>query len=76
MDFMSNALFDGRSFRILTLVDCHSRKSLVVALRTNVGPSRSSSFSIAQHANAESRRRSAATTTRNFPGGYSTNGPS
>lgn len=35
MDFMSDALFDGRSSRILTLVDCHSRKSLAVASRTN-----------------------------------------
>jgi putative transposase len=33
--FMSDALFDGQSFWILTLVDCHSRKSLAVALRTN-----------------------------------------
>lgn len=28
MDFMSDNLFDGRSFRILTIVNCHSRESL------------------------------------------------
>jgi putative transposase len=35
MDFMSDALFDGRPFRILTVVDCHSRESLSVVARTN-----------------------------------------
>lgn len=30
MDFMSDALFDGRAFRILTVVDCHSRESLAI----------------------------------------------
>ncbi len=35
MDFMSDALFDGRSFRILTVVDCHSRESLAIVPRTN-----------------------------------------
>ncbi len=35
MDFMSDALFDGRPFRILTVVDCHSRESLAIVPRTN-----------------------------------------
>lgn len=35
MDFMSDALFDGQAFRILTIVDCHSRESLAVVPRTS-----------------------------------------
>ena len=35
MDFMSDALFDGRSFRLLTVVDCHTRESLAIVPRTN-----------------------------------------
>ena len=35
MDFMSDALFDGRPFRILTIVDCHSRESLAIVPRTS-----------------------------------------
>lgn len=35
MDFMSDALFNGRAFRILTIVDCHSRESLAIVPRTN-----------------------------------------
>ncbi len=35
MDFMSDWLFDGRPFRILTVVDCHTRESLSTASRTN-----------------------------------------
>lgn len=35
MDFMSDRLFDGRPFRILTIVDCHTRESLSTASRTN-----------------------------------------
>ena len=35
MDFMSDALFDGRPFRILTVVDCHSRESVAVVARAN-----------------------------------------
>lgn len=30
MDFMADALFDGRPFRLLTIVDCHSRESLAI----------------------------------------------
>ena len=33
MDFMSDALFNGRRFRILTVVDCHSREALAVVPR-------------------------------------------
>ena len=33
MDFMSDSLFDGRAFRILTIVDCHSRESLATVPR-------------------------------------------
>ncbi len=35
MDFMSDALFDGRPLRILTIVDCHSRQSLAIVPRAN-----------------------------------------
>lgn len=35
MDFMSDALFDGRFFRILTIVDCQTRESLAVVPRMN-----------------------------------------
>jgi putative transposase len=31
MDFMSDQLFDGRSFRILTVVDCHTREAFASA---------------------------------------------
>ena len=30
MDFMSDTLFDNRAYRILTVVDCHSRESLAI----------------------------------------------
>jgi len=30
MDFMSDTLFDGRRYRVLTVVDCHSRESLAI----------------------------------------------
>lgn len=32
---MSDALFDGCSFRLLTVVDCHTRESLAIVPRTN-----------------------------------------
>jgi transposase InsO family protein len=35
MDFMSDALLDGRTFRLLTVVDCHTRESLAIVSRTN-----------------------------------------
>lgn len=35
MGFMSNALFDGRPFRLLTIVDCPTRESLAIVPRTN-----------------------------------------
>jgi putative transposase len=35
MDFMADQLFDGRSFWILTIVDCHTREALSIAPRTN-----------------------------------------
>lgn len=35
MDFMSDALFDGQPFRILTVVDCHSREGLATVVRAN-----------------------------------------
>lgn len=33
MDFMSDTLFDGRRYRVLTIVDCHSRESLAIEPR-------------------------------------------
>ncbi len=35
MDFMSDGLFDGRPFRILTVVDCHTREALSLTPRAN-----------------------------------------
>jgi putative transposase len=35
MDFMSDQLFDGRPFRILTVVDAHTREALSTAPRAN-----------------------------------------
>ena len=35
MDFMPDKLFDDRSFRILTIVDCHTREALATVARTN-----------------------------------------
>ena len=35
MDFMSDRLFDDRPFRILTIVDCHTREALATTARTN-----------------------------------------
>ena len=35
MDFVSERLFDGRPFRILTIVDCHTREALATTARTN-----------------------------------------
>lgn len=35
MDFMSDALFDGRSFRLLTIVDCHPREPFAIVPRAN-----------------------------------------
>jgi putative transposase len=34
MDFVSERLFDARPFRILTIVDCHTREALVTCART------------------------------------------
>ena len=35
MDFLSDRLFDGRPFRILTIVDCHTKEALATSARTN-----------------------------------------
>jgi putative transposase len=35
MDFLSDKLFDGRPFRILTIVDCHTREALATSARTS-----------------------------------------
>lgn len=35
MDFVSDRLFDERPFRILTIVDCHTREALATSARTN-----------------------------------------
>jgi putative transposase len=37
MDFMSDTLFDGRRYRVLTIVDCHSRESLAIEPRQSFG---------------------------------------
>lgn len=35
LDFMSGRLFDDRSFRLLTVIDCHTREALSIAPRVN-----------------------------------------
>jgi putative transposase len=35
MNFVAAQLFDGRPFRILTVVDCHTREALSIAPRVN-----------------------------------------
>ena len=35
MDFVSDQLFDGRPFRILTVVDCHTREALAIVPRAS-----------------------------------------
>jgi len=35
MDFVSDALFDGRPFRALAVVDCHSRECLAIVPRVS-----------------------------------------
>jgi putative transposase len=35
MDFMADQIFDGRAFRILTVVDCHTRESLAIVPRVS-----------------------------------------
>jgi putative transposase len=35
MDFVSDKLFDDQPFRILTMVDCHTREALATSARTN-----------------------------------------
>ena len=35
MDFMSDRIFDGRPFRILTVVGCHTREALSLTPRAN-----------------------------------------
>jgi putative transposase len=35
MGFLSDKLFDGRPFRILAIVDCHTREALATVARTN-----------------------------------------
>lgn len=35
MDFMSDALFDGRPFRLLTVIDCHTREAHAIVPRAS-----------------------------------------
>lgn len=35
MDFVADQLFDGRAFRILTMVGCHTRESLAIVPRVS-----------------------------------------
>lgn len=35
LDFMSDRLFNDRSFRLLTVIDCHTREALSIAPRVN-----------------------------------------
>ena len=44
MDFMSDALFDGRPFRLLTVVDCCSREGLATVPESHL----QSSFNVVE----------------------------
>jgi len=35
MDFMADQLFNGHPFRILTVVDCHTREALAIVPRVH-----------------------------------------
>ncbi len=75
MDFMSDALFDGRPFRLLTVVGCHSRESLAIVPKVNFRAFQVIEVSIGWRAIGASQRPSAAITAPSLPGGCSTNGP-
>jgi transposase InsO family protein len=75
MDFMSDALFDGRTFRLLTVVDCHTRESLAIAPRTNF-----KAFQVVDVLERLAKERGkpkpfGATTVLSLPAGCSINGP-
>ncbi len=75
MDFMSDGLFDGRSFRILTIVDCHTRETLSLTLRANFR-----AFQVVEALDAlvgfvAVRGASVQTMSRSLPDVCSTNGP-
>lgn len=56
---MSDALFDGRPFRLLTVVDCHTRESLAIVPRTNF-----KAFQVVDVLNRLAKERGKPTTTR------------
>lgn len=67
MDFMSDALFDGRPFRRLTIVDCCSREGLATVPRASFRAFRSSRRLIAWSASGVSQRAFGWTTAQSSP---------
>jgi hypothetical protein len=68
MDFMSDALFDGQAFRLLTMVDCCWREGLA----TIEGPEVSSrSRTSAAHAGSTSKRARTQSSRRGCPAAHS-----
>lgn len=75
IDFLSDKLFDGRPFRILTIVDCHTREALATSARTNFRADQ-----VVEELGRIARRRASrgayeSTTAPSSRGGCSTSGP-
>lgn len=75
MDFISDALFDGRPFRLLTIVDCCSREGSQRFREPTSEPSMLSRFSTAWSASGVSQRAFGWTTALSSPVGCWTSGP-
>jgi transposase InsO family protein len=75
MDFMSDALYDGRPFRLLTVVDCHTRESLAIVPRANFKAFQVVDVLDRRRRNAENQRLFGATMVPSLLAGCSINGP-
>lgn len=75
MDFISDALFDGRPFRLLTIVDCCSHEGLGTVPRANFRAFDVMKVVDRPQSSAAGRRRSASTTDRILLAGCSTSEP-
>jgi putative transposase len=74
-DFMSDALFDGRPFRFLTVVDCCSREGLATVPRANFRAFHVVEVLDDSSLTGASRRPFASTTAQSSPDACSTSGP-
>jgi transposase InsO family protein len=75
MDFMSEKLFDDQPFRILTIVDCHTREALATSARVNFR-----AYQVIEELDRIARLRGnrgafASTTAQNSPADCWTSGP-